>query len=382
MFESAPFDDTPVEFSTLGLDARLTRAIDELGFSKTTPVQSAVFSTVLEGTDLIACAQTGTGKTVAFLLPTLQRLLTSSPAEGRRGHRLLVLAPTRELALQIEDDVRSLVKHTRISGVTVCGGMSMHGQARALRAGVDIVIATPGRLQDHLSNGVTAFDRLETLILDEADRMVDMGFWPAIQEIAAALPAERQTLLFSATTSPDVMKAARALMRTPKMMQVGRSGGLASTITHMSHHLPNEDKAVWLDRFLAGISQHALVFVRTKHRADRLVQTLAARGHRCAPLHANRSQSQRLAAVEGFRAGRVRVLVATDIAARGLDVDGIRHVINFEPPSTVDAYVHRVGRTGRAEATGTAVTLVAPDERSAMRAIERALKIETVPARS
>jgi ATP-dependent RNA helicase RhlE len=258
--------------------------------------------------------------------------------------------------------------------------MSMSGQGRALRAGVDIVVATPGRLLDHMTNGAAKFDSLNVLILDEADRMVDMGFWPDVRRIVEALPVDRQTLLFSATTSRDVMKAAKDIMRDPKMMQVGKSGGLASSITHMSHHLPTEAKAGWLDTFLTKTPQHALVFVRTKHRADRLVQTLAARGHRCAPLHANRTQSQRHAAVQGFKSGQVRVLVATDIAARGLDVDGIGHVINFEPPATVDAYVHRVGRTGRADASGTAVTLVAPEERGAMKAIERALKLTTTSA--
>ena len=380
MFESAPFDATPVEFASLNLDDRLARAITDLGFAQTTPVQSAVFPTVAAGEDLIACAQTGTGKTVAFLLPMLQRLLTTPASGSRRGTRVMILAPTRELAVQIEDDVRSLVKHTRLSGVTVCGGMSMGAQARALRAGVDIVVATPGRLLDHINSGVAKFDQLNVLVLDEADRMVDMGFWPDVRRIVETLPVERQTLLFSATTSRDVMKAAKDIMRAPKMMQVGRSGGLASTITHVSHHLPTDAKAGWLDTFLSGMPQHALVFVRTKHRADRLVQTLAARGHRCAPLHANRTQRERLDAVQGFKSGHVRVLVATDIAARGLDVDGIGHVINFEPPATVDAYVHRVGRTGRAEATGTAVTLVAPEERGAMKAIERALKLQTVPA--
>ncbi len=379
MFESAPFNDTPVPFDALGLDARLARAVGDLGFEKTTPVQSAVYPAVAAGDDLVACAQTGTGKTIAFLLPTLQRLLTN-PAPARRTPRALILAPTRELALQIEDDVRSLVRYARFSGVTVCGGMSMGAQARALRDGVDIVVATPGRLIDHINRGGATFDHLEVLVLDEADRMVDMGFWPDVQRIVGVLPEARQTLLFSATTSRDVMKAAKDIMRQPKMMQVGKSGGLAPTITHVSHHIASDAKADWLNSFLARTPQHALVFVRTKHRADRLVQTLASQGHRCVPLHADRSQGQRSAAVEGFKSGRFRVLVATDIAARGLDVDGISHVINFEPPATVDAYVHRVGRTGRAEASGTAVTLIAPDERQTMRAIERALQLKTVPA--
>jgi len=222
VFESAPFDASPVDFATFDLDARLARAITDLGFTQTTPVQSAVFPTVAAGDDLIACAQTGTGKTVAFLLPSLQRLL-ATPA-GRRGHRALILAPTRELAVQIEDDVRSLVKHTRLSGVTVCGGMSMGLQARALRAGVDIVVATPGRLLDHITNGMAKFDQLSVLVLDEADRMVDMGFWPDVRRIVETLPADRQTLLFSATTSHDVMKAAKDISDfTPELQRTFRA---------------------------------------------------------------------------------------------------------------------------------------------------------------
>ncbi len=380
VFESAPHDDTPVAFDTLSLDPRLLRAIGDLGFTQTTPVQSAVFPAVVAGDDLVACAQTGTGKTVAFLLPVLQRLLGTAAAT-RRSARLMILAPTRELALQISDDTRALTAHARLSGVTVCGGMSMGAQARALRAGVDIVVATPGRLIDHMTNGKVTFGAVEVLVLDEADRMVDMGFWPDVQRIVEQLPADRQTLLFSATTSRDVMKAASSIMRDAKLMQIGRAGGLANTITHVSHHIDGQAKAGWLNRFLTDTPRHALVFVRTKHRADRLAEALAAGGHKCAPLHSDRSQSQREAAVAGFKSGRYRVLVATDIAARGLDVDGIGHVINYEVPSTAETYVHRVGRTGRAEATGTAVTLVAPDERGTMRSIERALKLKIVQER-
>jgi ATP-dependent RNA helicase RhlE len=374
VFESASHDDTPVAFESLSLDPRLLRAIGDLGFTRTTPVQSAVFPSIAAGEDLVACAQTGTGKTVAFLLPVLQRLLGAAPL-ARRAPRLMILAPTRELAIQISDDAKALTRYARLSGVTICGGMSMGAQSRALRAGVDIVVATPGRLLDHMTNAKVAFDTIEALVLDEADRMVDMGFWPDVQRIVAALSEKRQTLLFSATTSRDVMKAAKSIMHDAKMMQIGKAGGLASTITHVSHHIDGEQKAGWLNRFLTGTPRHALVFVRTKHRADRLVQALAAGGHPCAPLHSDRSQSQREAAVAGFKSGRYRVLVATDIAARGLDVDGIDHVINYEVPSTAETYVHRVGRTGRAESSGTAVTLVAPEERGTMRSIERALKL-------
>jgi ATP-dependent RNA helicase RhlE len=365
-----------VAFSSVNLDARLARAVADLGFTQTTPVQSAVFPAVLSGRDIVGCAQTGTGKTVAFLLPVLQRLLASSGRQaGRPQTRLLVLVPTRELAVQIEGDVQSLARHAGLRGVTVCGGAGMGPQIRGLRAGVDVVVATPGRLLDHIANGAAHFDALSTLVLDEADRMLDMGFWPDVQRILSTLPESRQTLLFSATMSPDVVKAARQIMREPKLIQVGRTGGLAPAITHVSHAMPSEAKATWLNAFLRSAKGRSLVFVRTKHRADRLARKLEADGHRCAPLHANRSHGQRMAAVQDFRSGRVTVLVATDIAARGIDVAAIGHVINFEVPATADAYVHRVGRTGRAKETGTAVTLVAPDEVAGLRSIERSLKL-------
>jgi ATP-dependent RNA helicase RhlE len=286
-----------------------------------------------------------------------------------------VLAPTRELAVQIEGDVRSLARHAGLRGVTVCGGAGMGPQIRGLRAGVDVVVATPGRLLDHISNGAAHFDALSTVVLDEADRMLDMGFWPDVQRILSTLPETRQTLLFSATISPDVVKAARQIMREPRLIQVGRTGGLAPAITHVSHAMPSEAKAAWLNTFLRSAKGRSLVFVRTRHRADRLARKLEADGHRCAPLHADRSHGQRMAAVQDFRSGRVNVLVATDIAARGIDVAAIGHVINFEVPATPDAYVHRVGRTGRAQETGTAVTLVAPDEVAGLRSIERSLKL-------
>jgi len=375
---TAPHDTTPVAFSTLNLDPRLARAIAEYGFATTTPVQSAVYPTVLAGTDLVGCAQTGTGKTIAFLLPVLQRLLGQAGqvrAQHGRVTRLLVLAPTRELAAQIEEDARTLTKHAPLATVAVYGGVGTTPQARALRAGIDIVVATPGRLLDHIRAGAARFTHLDTLVLDEADRMLDMGFWPDVMRIVAALPTTRQTLLFSATTSADVMKAAARIMRDPQVIQVGRTGGLATTITHVRHEMTHDQKLAWLTRFLTRTGGKALVFVRTKHRADRLVRRLETSQIRCAALHANRSQNQRAAAVEGFGSGRVDVLVATDIAARGLDIEQVAHVINFEVPQTPDAYVHRVGRTGRAEATGTAITLVDPEERGTMRTIERTLNL-------
>jgi ATP-dependent RNA helicase RhlE len=379
-FETAPHDPTPVEFATLNLDDRLNRALADLRFVRTTPVQSAVFPSVFAGEDLIACAQTGTGKTAGFLLPLMQRLLAArdGSASPRQGTRVLVLAPTRELAVQIEDDFQGLAYHTPLCGVAVYGGVGADAQDRALRAGVDVVVATPGRLLDHLGSGAANFDRLEVLVLDEADRMMDMGFWPDVRRIIASLPADRQTLLFSATVSDDVVSSARQIMRDPKIVQIGRTTGLATAIEHVGRIVRPEEKVDWLAAFLRGLDGTALVFVRTKRFADQLASRLAARGIRCAALHADRTQKERTSAVEGFRGGRYRVLVATDIAARGLDIEGIGHVINYEVPDSVDTYVHRVGRTGRASATGTALTLVTPAETRAMQAIERSLNVNVM----
>lgn len=371
-FDTADHDPTPIRFDDLPLDARLRSGVADRGFERTTPIQSAVFSLVFQGTDLIACAETGTGKTAAFLLPLMQRLLASSISGKTRA---LVLAPTRELAVQIEDDFTGFAYHTTLTSVAVYGGVDGDLQARALRAGADMVVATPGRLLDHMGTGIVDFSQVEVLVLDEADRMLDMGFWPDVRRIVAALPGQRQTLLFSATTSADVVQLAEQVMHAPKFLQIGRAGGPARTITHLAQVLPASEKTDWLARFLRRHREPTLVFVRTKRFADRLASTLAGRGIRCAPLHADRSQAERTAAVEGFRAGKHRTLVATDIAARGLDIDGIERVINYEVPFGADAYVHRAGRTGRAEATGIALTLVAPDELPALQEIERAIGI-------
>ncbi len=342
-------------------------------------MQSAVFPLVLQGEDVIGCAQTGTGKTAAFLLPIIQRLLThdaaTPPGERTQRTRVLVLAPTRELAVQIEDDFQGFAYHIGMSGIAVYGGVPYEAQAHALRNGTDLVVATPGRLIDHMNSGTANFEGVEVLVLDEADRMLDMGFWPDVKRIVAALPVKRQTLLFSATMSQDVSTLASQIMRQPKYVQVGETRGPASTITHIAHVVPRGEKTDWLAGFLRQSGEPALVFVRTKRWAERLGERLAAKGIRCAALHADRSQSQRTAAVEGFRGGRYRVLVATDIAARGLDIDGIAHVINYEVPESPDAYVHRVGRTGRAEAAGTAVTLVSPEEIPALKLLERSFDL-------
>jgi ATP-dependent RNA helicase RhlE len=371
-FEVAPHDATPIEFSELELDGRLRAGIEDRGFVRTTPVQSAVFPAVFKGSDLIACAETGTGKTAAFLLPIMQRLL-ATPVTG--AVRVLVLAPTRELAVQIEDDFTGFSYHTTLSGIAVYGGVDGDIQARALRAGADVVVATPGRLLDHMSCGIVDFSKVEVLVLDEADRMLDMGFWPDVRKIVSSLPAERQTLLFSATTSSDVVLLAEQVMRDPRFIQIGRAGGPATTISHIAHVMPTGEKVEWLTRFLRRSHAPSLIFVRTKRSADRVASSLSSRGIRCAALHADRTQKDRTAALDGFRAGRHTALVATDIAARGLDIEGIAHVINYDVPHSADGYVHRVGRTGRAEAAGTAITLVAPDELPTLRAIEKSIDI-------
>jgi ATP-dependent RNA helicase RhlE len=371
-FEVAPHDATPIEFSELELDDRLRAGIQDRGFVRTTPVQSAVFPIVFKGSDLIACAETGTGKTAAFLLPIMQRLL-ATPVVGTI--RVLALAPTRELAVQIEDDFTGFSYHTTLTSIAVYGGVDGDIQARALRAGADVVVATPGRLLDHMSCGIVDFSKVEVLVLDEADRMLDMGFWPDVRKIVSSLPEKRQTLLFSATTSSDVVLLAEQVMRDPRFIQIGRAGGPATTISHIAHVMPTGEKVEWLTRFLRRSHAPSLIFVRTKRGADRVASSLASRGIRCAALHADRTQKDRSAAVEGFRAGRHTALVATDIAARGLDIEGIAHVINYDVPHSADSYVHRVGRTGRAETAGIAITLVAPDELPTLHAIEKSIDI-------
>ena len=375
-YEPVPFDSAPLAFERLGLDDRLLSGIKDLGWRETRPVQSGVIPLAMAGIDVIACAETGTGKTAAFLVPILQRFLRSEPLQ-QPATRALVLAPTRELTVQIEDQVQGLTYHTGLSSIAVYGGVPMDPQERALRAGVDMVVATPGRLMDHMRHEATNFAGLEVLVLDEADRMLDMGFWPDVQRILAALPAARQTLLFSATIPSEVMQLAREFLRHPKLVQVGRHGGPAQTISHAIQTVTKAEKVEWLARWLRHEAEGpVLIFCRTKIGADRVASRLASMGIRAAVVHADRTQQQRMSAVEGFRAGTFPVLVATDVAARGLDIDGIAHVVNFEVPDTPEAYVHRVGRTGRSDSTGSALTLVAPEELRALRALEKAVGIQ------
>jgi ATP-dependent RNA helicase RhlE len=380
--EPAQCDTTPVPFASFDLDPRLLEGIRDLGFVETRPIQSAVIRLALDGTDLIACAETGTGKTAAFVVPTLQRLLadgtaaaaSAAPAAPPRS-RVLVLAPTRELAVQIEDEIHGLAYHTNVTSAAVYGGVEMGIQERALRAGVDIIVATPGRLMDHMRQQNADLSGVDLLILDEADRMMDMGFWPDVRRIIAAIPGRRQTLLFSATMPEEVVRLVLEIVEKPIYVQVGQRSMPAKSITHRMHVVTAHDKLGWLTEHLRRHAGPVLVFSRTKVGAERLAQKLASHGIKCVALHADRTQEQRRAAVEGFRGGRYKVLVATDIAARGLDIDGIHTVINYELPDSPDAYVHRVGRTGRANEMGLALTLVAPDELDELGHLEKAVGV-------
>jgi ATP-dependent RNA helicase RhlE len=373
--EQAPYDSAPAPFTTFGLTPQIEHALHDLGFVETRPVQSAVLPYALAGHDVMASAETGSGKTIGFVVPILERLLREQgPVAGTLA---LILAPTRELAVQIEDAIQGLTYHTPITSSAVYGGVAMDPQDRAVRAGVNIIVATPGRLLDHMRGAAVDFGRLDVLVLDEADRMMDMGFWPDVQRIVATLPTRRQTLLFSATLTDEVLKLTSGLVRdNAKYIQVGKAGGPAGTITHTVHTMEPRNKVEWLARFLRSTDGPTLVFVRTKSGTDRLTRELVRLGVRAVALHGDRSQGERTAAVEGFRSGRHPVLVATDLAARGLDIDGITHVVNFELPDTPEAYVHRVGRTGRDRAAGTAVTLVSPDELRALRALEKAVGVQ------
>jgi ATP-dependent RNA helicase RhlE len=367
----------PVPFASLHFDKRLAAGLADLGFEGTRPVQGAVIPLALAGHDVVACAETGTGKTLAFAAPILQRLLRDQPHYGdpaRESYtRALILAPTRELAVQIEDTLVGLTYHAPCTTAPVFGGVEMGPQERALKAGVDIIVATPGRLMDHMRHDSVDLLRVNVLVLDEADRMMDMGFWPDVQRILSALPPERQTLLFSATLPGEILRMATEMLRSPRFVQVGQRGA-ARTITHEMQTVESGEKIDWLAKFIRrDATGPVLVFVRMKVGADRVARHLQAKGIRAAALHADRSQQERLQAVEGFRSGKHPVLVATDIAARGLDIEGIAHVINYEVPDTPDTYVHRVGRTGRSGAAGHAVTLVSKAEERNWRSVEQAV---------
>ncbi|RAO75404.1 DEAD/DEAH box helicase [Dyella jiangningensis] len=363
-----------MSFESLGLAPALLRALAEQGYAEPTPIQAAAIPVVLEGGDLLAAAQTGTGKTAAFSLPLLQHLSTAGATQTRRP-RALVLTPTRELAAQVHDNLRDYGKHLRISSTTIFGGVSMGPQMQALRRGVDIVIATPGRLIDHMQQRSIDLSGVEVLVLDEADRMLDMGFLPALKRILAALPRQRQTLLFSATFAPPIKALAMQFMHQPREVSVTPANSVATTVTHHVHPV---DAAKKRDLLLHVLSQDSrrqtLVFSRTKHGADKLVKQLEMAGLRAAAIHGNKSQNARTRALSDFKSGRITVLVATDIAARGIDIDQLPIVINFDLPMVAEDYVHRIGRTGRAGADGMAVSLVSHEEAGLLRDIRKLLK--------
>ena len=357
-------------FNDLKLHTNLIKGIKELGFVRPTPIQADAIPPAMEGRDVLACAQTGSGKTAAFLLPILHKLID----KPRGTTRALVLAPTRELAAQILEDLNDLAVHTPITGASIFGGVGMGPQEHAFRSGVDVLIATPGRLLDHLRAPYAKLNHLEFLVLDEADRMLDMGFLPEIRKILRYVPAKRQTLFFSATMPPEIAALTGEMLRNPVMIQRERQAAPASGITQAVYPVSQELKPVLLVALLQrGDVKQALVFTRTKHRANRLAEYLVKAGVRAERIHGNRSQAQRTAALDGFKRGTFPVLVATDIAARGIDVDALGHVVNFDVPLVPDDYIHRVGRTGRAEATGDAFTFVSPEEDGNLRDIERAI---------
>ena len=357
-------------FSTLGLNTDLLRGIRELGFTRPTPIQQEAIPPALAGKDVLACAMTGSGKTAAFLLPILQQLMT----KPRGVTRALILTPTRELAAQIDAHLAELAVHTPISGAAVFGGVGMGPQEHAFRTGVDVIVATPGRLLDHLKQPYAKLDRLEILVLDEADRMLDMGFLPDIRRVLKHLPTRRQTLFFSATMPEPIITLTREMLRQPAMINLERKAAPAVGITQAVYPVREDLKAdLFLELIRRGVLHDVIVFTRTKHRSNRLAEYLTAHGVSCARIHGNRSQAQRTEALEGFKAGKIKVLVATDIVARGIDVEELGHVVNFDVPHQPEDYIHRVGRTARAEQTGDAFTFVAPEEESDLRAIERAV---------
>ena len=362
-----------MSFQSLGLDAHILQAIQEAGYTEPTPIQAMAIPAVLAGGDVIGIAQTGTGKTAAFTLPILTRLAASPTPHGqRRRTRVLVLAPTRELVAQIEENVLAYARHLPLKIAKVYGGVGENPQKEALRAGSDIVIACPGRLLDLMGQRCADFSHLEHLVLDEADRMLNMGFLPDIRRVIQQLPKKRQTLLFSATLSKEIEGLTHEFQRAPKIVQIGRRSNPAETVTQFVYEVPRHLKMGLLTHLLEDEKlQMVLVFSRTKHGADKIARRLEKSGVKCATLHANRSQNQRLRALEDFKSWKVRVLVATDIAARGIDVDGISHVVNFDFPHVVEDYVHRIGRTGRAQAIGDAISFVSPEEMADLRQLER-----------
>jgi ATP-dependent RNA helicase RhlE len=359
-----------VPFSSFGLHADLLRGVKELGFTRPTPIQTDAIPPAVAGKDVLACAMTGSGKSAAFLLPILNKLI----GKKRGTTRALILTPTRELAAQIDEHLRDLAVHTPLSGAAIYGGVGAGPQEHAFRNGVDVIVATPGRLLDHFQHPYAKLEGLEILVLDEADRMLDMGFLPDIRKVLRHLPAKRQTLFFSATMPPAIAELSREMLKNPVTIAIERQSLPATGITQSVFPVSQDLKMPLLQALLdRGDVENAIVFTRTKHRANRVYEQLERSKVKVARIHGNRSQMQRTDALAGFKSGRYRILVATDIAARGIDVEALSHVVNFDVPNMPEDYIHRVGRTARAELTGDAITFVAPDEENDLRAIERAI---------
>jgi ATP-dependent RNA helicase RhlE len=357
-------------FASLSLDPALMQAVKELGFARPTPIQTDSIPPARDGRDVLACAQTGSGKTAAFLLPILHRMLA-----GKRGTtRALIVVPTRELALQVLETAQALSVHTALTSAAIYGGVGMGPQEHAFRTKVDLMVATPGRLLDHMTKPYASLAGVQHLVLDEADRMLDMGFLPDIKRILSHVPAKKQVLLFSATMPNAIVQLSRELLKDAAQINLERKSAPASGITQALYPVSQDLKPALFVKLLdRGDMKEALVFTRTKHRANRLYELLEKHGVKVARIHGNRSQAARVQALDGFKNGSIRVLVATDVAARGIDVADLGHVVNFDVPAQPEDYIHRVGRTGRAEATGDAFTFVSPEEEADIRAIEKAV---------
>jgi len=367
-----------MSFESLGLRAELLRAVSEKAYSTPTPIQQQAIPLILEGRDIMGGAQTGTGKTAGFTLPLLQQLMASEkPQKGRRPIRALVLTPTRELAAQVAESVVTYGRYLPLKSTVVFGGVSINPQKMKLIKGVDILVATPGRLLDHVGQNSVDLSRVEILVLDEADRMLDMGFIRDINKVLALLPKQRQTLLFSATFSDDIKKLANELLKTPALVEVAQRNTASERVSQVVHPVDKNRKRELLSHLIGSHQwQQVLVFTRTKHGANRLSEQLMTDGITAAAIHGNKSQGARTKALADFKSGKVRVLVATDIAARGLDITQLPHVVNFELPNVAEDYVHRIGRTGRAGNEGEALSLVCVDELGLLRDIERLIKRE------
>ncbi|ACT50984.1 MULTISPECIES: DEAD/DEAH box helicase [Methylovorus] len=369
-----------IRFADLGLAPEILKALEEFGYTVPTPIQAQAIPVVLQGHDLMAGAQTGTGKTAAFSLPLLQKLLpqaSSSASPARHPVRALILTPTRELAIQVEESVKVYAKHTALRSLVVFGGVDIKTQTPSLMKGVEILVATPGRLLDHVEQRTVQLGQVQMLILDEADRMLDMGFMPDLKRILALLPKKRQNLMFSATFSNDIKKLSEEFLTNPKLIEVARSNAASDKVTQKVYQLDKDSKDSFLAKLLLeSNSEQTIVFTKTKLTASRLARQLVREGIAADAIHGDKSQQERMQALEAFKQGKVTTLVATDVAARGLDIDQLPMVINFELPSAPEDYVHRIGRTGRAGASGTAISLVCPEEEKYLKEIEKLIKRE------